>query len=202
MMDIQGFVLAGGKSSRMGHDKARLEIEGKPLVVRAAELLKPFVRGVILLGPPESYGDLGLPVIADEWQDQGPLAAVCTGLLHSSTEWNIFLACDLPVLSGKFLQLLVDRVTVSPADIVASCTVDGWQPLCAAYHSRCRQACTGALQAGRRSLVKLFDKVRVEAITSHDLAAAGLGESTFSNVNTPGDWSRIVEESERSRNRC
>lgn len=199
MMDIQGFVLAGGKSSRMGQDKARLEMEGKPLVLRATELLMPFVQGVILLGPPESYGDLGLPVIADQWPDQGPLAAVCTGLFHSRAEWNIFLACDLPLLSGNFLQLLVDRVTVSQVDVVAPYTADGWQPLCAAYHSRCRHTCLGALQMGRRSLMKLFEEVSVEAITAGDLAASGLGEGTFRNVNTPDDWARVVEESEESR---
>jgi molybdopterin-guanine dinucleotide biosynthesis protein A len=195
MIDTQGFVLAGGKSSRMGRDKARLQRDGKPLVLRAAELMKPFVREVTLLGPPETFGDLGLPVIADQWPDLGPLAAICNGLLHSSAEWNIFLACDLPLLSGHFLKLLVDRASVSQADVVAPHTADGWQPLCAAYHSRCVKACVAALQDGRRSLIKLFDDVRVEAITSGDLAAAGLGESTFTNVNTPDDWARIVERS-------
>src|SRR5689334_19241981 len=105
--DIQGFVLAGGKSTRMGQDKARLEIDGKPLVLRTAKLLRPYVREVTLLALPERYGDLGLPIIADQWPDQGPLAAICTGLLHSTAEWSIFLACDLPLLSRRFLDLLV-----------------------------------------------------------------------------------------------
>jgi len=202
MIDIQGYILAGGKSSRMGQDKARLEIEGKPLVLRAADLLKPFVREVTLLGPPELFSDLGFPVIADQWPDQGPLAAVCTGLQHSRAEWNIFLACDLPLLTVSFIHLLRDRAAVSSADVVAPHTVDGWQPLCAAYRSRCCQACVGALHAGRRSLIKLFDDLSVEAISSSELAAAGLGEGSLANVNTPDEWARIVEESEGSRKRC
>ena len=99
---INGFVLAGGKSSRMGQDKALMRLEGKPLVLRAAEILRPFVREITLLAPAGRYENLGLPVVADKWPDQGPLAAVCTGLLSSHAEWNIFLACDLPLVSRQF----------------------------------------------------------------------------------------------------
>src|SRR5271169_1425332 len=104
MDEINGFVLVGGRSSRMGQDKALMRLDGKPLVLRAAGILQPFVRDITLLGPQDRYGDLGFPVLEDLWPDQGPLAAVCTGLLSSSAAWNIFLACDLPRLSRKFLQ--------------------------------------------------------------------------------------------------
>src|SRR5580704_16276276 len=163
--DIQGFVLAGGKSRRMGQDKARLEIEGKPLVLRAAELLRPFVHAVTLLGPPDRYGNFGLPVVADRWPEQGPLAAVCTGLLQTTADWNVFLACDLPLLSSKFLHLLTERIRTSQADAVVPRTLDGWQPLCAAYHSRCRPAFLCALEENRRSMIELIDEIRVDTIT-------------------------------------
>jgi molybdopterin-guanine dinucleotide biosynthesis protein A len=179
----------------MGQDKARLEIEGKPLVLRAAELLCPFVGTVTLVGPPERYGNLGLPVVADQWEDQGPLAAICTGLLSSTAEWNVFLACDLPLLSRKFILLLVERIHVSPADAVVPQTQDGWQPLCAAYHSRCRPVLVRALEENRRSIIGILDEIRVDAITPADMAAAGLGGEELTNVNTPEDWARIAEQS-------
>jgi molybdopterin-guanine dinucleotide biosynthesis protein A len=200
--DIQGFVLVGGKSSRMGQDKARLEMAGKPLVLRAAEALRPFVREITLLGPPEQYGDLGLPVLADQWPDQGPLAAVCTGLLNSNAEWNIFLACDLPLLSGEFLQLLVERIRASQADAVVPRTEDGWQPFCAAYHSRCRAVFVRALQQGRRSMIGVFEEIRVEAITPDELAAAGVHVEELANMNTPEDWARIAEQPKGSTKLC
>jgi molybdopterin-guanine dinucleotide biosynthesis protein A len=200
--DIHGFVLAGGKSSRMGRDKARLEIEGKPLVLRVVELLRPFVHVVTLLGPPERYGDLNLPAVADQWTDQGPLAAVCTGLLNSTVEWNIFLACDLPLLSARFLQLLVARIHDSRADGVVPRTDDGWQPLCAAYNSRCRPVFVRRLQVGRRSMIGVFDEVRVDAITPEEMAAAGLDERELVNVNTPEDWACIAERVKGSAESC
>ena len=189
---IDGFVLAGGKSSRMGQDKALMRVEGKPLVQRAAEILRPFVREITLLAPADRYGNLGFPVVADKWPDQGPLAAVCTGLLSSHAEWNIFLACDLPLVSRQFLQLLVQRVRATCSDAVVPRTEDGWQPLSAAYHSRCRTVFARAIQEGRRSFIGLFEEIPAEVITHDEMVSAGVSEGELTNVNTPEDWARIA----------
>jgi len=196
---IHGFVLAGGKSTRMGQDKALMRFGGKQLILRAAEILNPFVKETTLIGPQDRYGNLGLPVVADKWPDQGPLAAVYTGLLSSNTEWNIFLACDLPLLSRQFIQLLVERTRATHSDVVAPRTQDGWQPLSAAYHSRCRTALARAMQGDRRSIIGLFDEVRVEAITPDEMASAGLSEGELTNMNTPEDWARIAKLSKGGR---
>jgi molybdopterin-guanine dinucleotide biosynthesis protein A len=150
----------------------------------------------------EQYADLGLPVLADQWPDQGPLAAVCTGLLHSTSEWNIFLACDLPLISGRFLQHLVKRTGASQSDAVVPRTDDGWQPLCAAYHARCRPVFMRGLQENRRSMVGFFDEVRVEAITSAEMVSAGLRGDDLANINTPEEWARIVERPKGSSESC
>jgi len=189
---INGFVLAGGKSSRMGQDKALMRLGGKLLVLRATEILSPFVREVTLLAPPARYRDLGVPVVADKWPDDGPLAAVCTGLLSSSAEWNIFLACDLPLISQQFIQLLVRRVRATRSEAVVPRTEGGWQPLAAAYHVCCRTAFAQAVVEGRRSIFRLFDEIRVDEIRHDEMEGAGLSEVEFVNVNTPEDWSRIA----------
>src|SRR5208282_1385285 len=193
MEGIDGFVLAGGKSSRMGQDKALIRLEGRPLVLRAMEILRPFVDQITLLAPAGRYENLGLPVVADKWPDQGPLAAVCTGLLSSPAEWNIFLACDLPLVSRQFLQLLVKRVKATRSDAVVPRTKEGWQPLSAAYHSRCRTVFARAVQEGRRSIIGLFDEVPVEVITHDEMVSTGVSEGELTNVNTPEDWARIAE---------
>lgn len=196
---FHGFVLAGGKSSRMGQDKALMRLGGKLLVLRAAEILSPFVREVTLLAPPDRFSNLGLPVVADQWPDRGPLAAICTGLSSSRADWNIFLACDLPLVSRQFIQLLLQRVRSSCSDAVVPRTADGWQPVSAAYHSRCRPSFERGIQEGRRSIIGLLDEVRVEVITHDEMVSAGLSEVELVNVNTPEDWERIIEFSKGAR---
>jgi molybdenum cofactor guanylyltransferase len=190
---INGFVLVGGKSSRMGRDKSLMPFGGMPLVLRVAEALAPLVRQVSLLGPPERYGHTGLHVIADKWPGQGPLAAICTGLVSSDAEWTIFLACDLPLVSQAFIGFLVQRAMNSESDAVVPRLADGWQPLAAAYRANCRTQFARAIEAGERSIIRAFAGMRVEAITPDEMAAAGLSETELANVNTPEDWERLRE---------
>lgn len=196
---IRGFVLAGGKSNRMGRDKALILFRKKPLLLRTAELLKPYVYKVTLIGPPERYGNLGLSVLADKWPEQGPLAAVGTGLLTSNAEWNIFLACDLPLASCQFMELLIKRIRATHCDAVVPCTHDIWQPLAAAYHIRCRDLISRAIKAGRRSMVGLLDEVRVDAITLREMISAGLNGTELTNMNSPEDLKRIRKLSKGDR---
>lgn len=191
MVEIHGYVLAGGKSLRMGQDKALMQIDGQPMVLRAAQTLRPFVEKVTLLAPSGRYEDLGLPVLPDKWAE-GPLAGVCVALYSTQARWNIFLACDLPLVTHNFVQLLVQRVRASQCDAVVPRTADGWQPLSAAYHANCQTAFTQALQQGERSVVKLLEHIRVEEITSGEMQSAGVREAELMNVNTPDDWARVA----------
>ena len=197
---MNGFVLAGGKSTRMGRDKALLLLRNTTLILRAAEILKPFVFEVTLLAPPKRYGKLWPSVVADRWPNQGPLGAVCTGLLHSHAEWNVFLACDIPLVSRRFMDLLIRRVCTASSDAVVPRDGDEWQPFSAAYHARCREIFVKAFEEGERSMVRLLDKMSVDVITPVDMLTAGISPVELTNVNTPEDWERIKRLS-RSRRR-
>lgn len=190
---INGFVLAGGKSRRMGRDKALMRVGTQPLVLRAAGILEPFVNEVALIAPPGRYKNLGLHVVPDMWPGQGPLAAICTGLLSSSAEWNMFLACDLPLISRHYMQYMVERVRTAHSDAIVPRTQGTWQPLSAAYHARCGTAFLRAIEEGHRSVIGAFDQVRVEIITEDEMVNAGLSEMELINVNTPEDWERVKE---------
>lgn len=190
---INGFVLAGGKSTRMGHDKALMRFGEMPLVAHMAETLRPFVDSVAILGPPDRYRHLNLPVIADLWPDQGPLAAVSTGLISSDAEWNIFLACDLPLVSPGFIELLIQRIRATRLDALVPRTADSWQPLSAAYHARCRTAFARAISEGRGSIIGLFDEIRVDVLTQDEMMRAGVGERELANMNTPEEWARLEQ---------
>ena len=181
----------------MGHDKALLELQGQPLLLRAVELLRPQVAEVTLLGPLDRYARFGIAILADRQAGRGPLAALCRGLEYSRHDWNIFLACDLPFLDGRFLDFLVRRALAGSADAVVPCTPDGWQPLCAAYHRRCLPRMQPAVAKTDAGIVDVLKGLAVDAVRGDQVAAVGLSEEIFTNINTVEDWEAVQHRLER-----
>lgn len=180
----------------MGREKALLELKGQPLASRAAELLRSHVAEVTLLGPPERFGHLGVRVRADRHPGCGPLEALSTALESSPYEWNVFLACDLPFLEGKFLEALAHRALVARAQAVVPRTADGWQPLCAAYRRSCAPAMEQALAQDSAGIVEVLPALQVDVIDGEELEQLGLSERIFRNINTPAEWEAAQRELE------
>ena len=163
--DIAAFVLAGGASSRMGRDKALLELDGVPMVVRMARLAEPHVASVTVVGPPERYAHLGLGIVADRWRGTGPLGGIVTALGASSSRWNLILGCDMPYLTTAWIRWLIARTLESPAQAVVSESQRGLEPLATIYCKECAQAFSAALNRGVRRVSEalgeiFFEKVR------------------------------------------
>ncbi|MYC83288.1 MAG: molybdenum cofactor guanylyltransferase [Acidobacteria bacterium] len=181
-----GYVLAGGKSTRMGRDKALLEIGGKPLIRSAVNLLKTLTDQVVILGPEEHYDFLGVPVFPDLVPSRGPLSAIYTGLERSGTAVNLFLACDMPLMEGAFLKLLVERAPL--ADAVLLRLDDGsLEPLCTVYNRSCLPTVQANYDNRRFKLSDLFPELRTHYLAEADLHRRGLDRRIFTNLNDPGD---------------
>ncbi len=189
---VSGFVLAGGHSRRIGCDKAYLKFRGQPLLLRCVNPLKPYVDSFTILGPRARYEPLGVPVLPDRWPDRGPLGALVTGLESSANTWNVFLACDLPLLNGRFIELLPDAVLVGECDAVVPRTTQGWHPLCAAYRRTCTTQMRGALEKGETAIINVLPHLRVDVLSAERLAMAGVAEEVFENINFPEDWQRVL----------
>ncbi|MDE2758018.1 MAG: molybdenum cofactor guanylyltransferase [Acidobacteriota bacterium] len=184
-----GYVLAGGKSTRMGRDKALLEIGGKPLIRSAVNLLKTLTDQVVILGPEEHYDFLGVPVFPDLVPSRGPLSAIYTGLERSGTAVNLFLACDMPLMVGTFLKLLLERAPL--ADAVLLRLDDGsLEPLCAVYNRSCLPTVQANYERQRFKLSDLFPELRTHYLTEGDLRDSGLDRRIFTNLNDSGDLER------------
>jgi molybdopterin-guanine dinucleotide biosynthesis protein A len=193
-----GFVLVGGQSRRMGRDKALLEIQGKPIFLRVAELVQPHVKECMVLGPPERYARFGIPVVEDQYPAMGPLGALCTGLKISPCDWNLFFACDLPHLSPRVVARLLERVNQASAEAVVPRVRDRWQPLCAAYHRSCLPAMEAVIHRGQDlSLIGLLPLLRVDVLLPNPSDDLGAWEEMFANVNTASEW----EKDQRGRGR-
>jgi len=122
--DVNGYVLAGGKSSRMRRDKALLELAGKPLALRAVEKLRRVCADVYILGD-RSDLEMYAPVIRDLHEGCGPLAGIEAALSHSEKMWNLFMAVDMPFLPVEFLQNWMERVLQQKSARSSMFCVDG-----------------------------------------------------------------------------
>jgi molybdopterin-guanine dinucleotide biosynthesis protein A len=182
-----GYVLAGGRSSRMGTDKALLTLGGTTLLERSAAAVRNAVGSVVVVGDPRRYGRFGFPVIEDLYPGTGPLGGIHAALQHAAKEWSLVVACDMPGLDAVWLRRLVEE-TAGRADADAMLPESGGrqQPLCAVYRRSCLPAFQGALEGGRYKMLDALAGLRVVRIEMGE-------EARFRNVNTPEDWGDIQQ---------
>jgi molybdopterin-guanine dinucleotide biosynthesis protein A len=185
---IAAFVLAGGASTRMGRDKALLELDGVPMIVRMARLAEPHVDSVTVVGPPERYAHLNPRVVADHRQGAGPLGGIVTALAASSSHWNLILGCDLPYLTAEWLVWLIAQTPDSPAQAVVPESKRGLEPLAAMYREDCAVAFSAALERGVRRVSEALDGIFFERVTAGQWHEVGPAETLFHNMNTPEDF--------------
>lgn len=191
-MKCAGYVLAGGGSTRLGQDKALIEFDGKPLLLRAFRLLESAVRRVTVVASRRQYAELGVPIIPDEWPGSGPLGGIVTALRHSAldgtqSEWNLILACDMPFVTTDWLAFVAQRATRSAADAVVPRSSTGIEPLCAAYRTSCAAALAASLDRGVRKIGTAIGAVNVEYIPETESILFDSEGQLFKNVNTAAD---------------
>lgn len=186
---FSGFILVGGESSRMGRDKALLEIAAEPLVLRMARLVRAVIGSAPrLIGSSEPYRQFELKIVQDDWPGAGPLGAVATALRVSKADWNLVIACDLPYLTSEWLQFLVARARRTSADTVLPVNFSGAEPLCAMYHKRCESALRSALENGIRKVTDGLAKLRLECIEPAEWQPFDAQGLLFKNMNSPADY--------------
>jgi molybdenum cofactor guanylyltransferase len=185
---VEAFILAGGKSSRMGRDKALLEIGGKTLIERAAALCAPLVANVTLMGDPQRYSKFVSYVLGDRWPGAGPLGAIATALGAAKQPWCLVLACDMPNVSADFLEWILEHADKSSADAIVPETSRGLEPLCAIYRAGCASKFSAALDSGVRKVTDGLDLIKTELISENDWRKFSPDENLFQNLNTWEDY--------------
>jgi molybdopterin-guanine dinucleotide biosynthesis protein A len=186
---VTAFVLAGGKSSRMGSDKAFLRFGDDTLLSRALKAARAVTTEVWIVGDAKNFASLGR-VIEDVYRDRGPLGGIHAALSSSSTDLNLMLAVDVPFVGAEFLDYLLLQARKSGAMVTVSRTGDGLQPLCAAYRRGFVEVAEQSLREGKNRIDSLFAKVETRLIEQDELVRAGFSAEMFRNVNTPEDLER------------
>jgi len=181
-----GFLLAGGKSSRMGADKAFLDFAGQTLLDRALTVMSEVCGSVSIVGDPAKFAKYG-SVVADIFSGCGPLAGIHAALVNSPAELNLMLAVDMPFVSRELLAFLFAAAEDNDAIITVPRDGKGLQPLCAVYRRGFSAIAEEALRAGKYKIDAAFSSVSIRVIDEGELAAAGFSEQSFFNVNTPRD---------------
>ena len=182
-MPRAGFILTGGRSSRMGRDKALLEWGERTVAEHLADLVFQVAGSVCLVGEPERYKHLRLETTSDIRPGTGPLGGLETALSMTAADYNLILACDLPNIPRQLLIDLMSAAEGGDWDTVAVRDARGrLHPLCAVYHRRCLPLIQRALDSGEYRVLSAFDRLNV------NWYEAG---SALSNINTPEEWYAI-----------
>jgi molybdenum cofactor guanylyltransferase len=187
------FILAGGKSSRMGSDKAFLPLENETLLARALSVADTAAREVRIVGDAGKFAGFGR-VVEDVYRGRGPLGGIHAALLSSTTELNLMLAVDLPFVGSKFLEYLLLRAQESGAMVTVPRAGGGLQPLCAVYRRGFANVAEKSLSEGKNKIDPLFAEVETCVIEENELAGAGFSAEMFRNLNTPEEFERAKEE--------
>jgi molybdopterin-guanine dinucleotide biosynthesis protein A len=211
--DIGTFILAGGKSSRMGASKPLLDLGGETLLTRTVRLAAPFAERCSGIGSAELRAHTQARVLEDAWPGCGPLGGIATALnlemnlaernLASQT-WNLILACDMPYLTPEWLCYLIARAVASETDVVMAAhdlEVEGGpeggpkrgrahdlEPLCAMYRSAAGAAIAAALERGVRKVTDGLAGLNVEMVEPAEWKQFDSQGRLFKNVNTPEDY--------------
>jgi len=182
-----GFVLAGGRSRRMGRDKALLAWgDGTLLDDAAARLARVAAEVVLLTGDADRYHERAERRVPDTRSGAGPLAAVHAGLYAVERPLGLFLAVDLPGVPEPLLRYLL--ALAAESDAVVPVSPAGPEPLCAVYARACRDPIGRRLAAGERRMTSFWPDVRVRQVAGDELARFGDPQRLFRNLNTDRDY--------------
>ena len=188
--NINGIILAGGQSRRMGQPKAFMEFQGKPFIRYCIDALKPLVNEIIVVSDDAKFDMFEIHRINDEVKNAGPLAGLFTGLKYSKASYNLVLSCDVPCIETSILQKLIDAMD-SEIDMVQTESEGNTHPLIAIYQKSCALKLKSLLDQGERSL-----RGAVNQLNSKTIHLNGHEALQLKNINTLEEYKALKHEAE------
>lgn len=185
--DMTGIILAGGKNSRMGINKAFLKIDGIRLIDNIlAVYQKIFSEIIIVTNDPLSYTELSETlVVTDIYKGKGALGGIYTGLFYATYDYSFVAACDMPFLNKDFIIYLTGQA--GKHDIIVPELSEGFQPLHAIYSRNCLSHIKKLLIADKLKISGFYKEVRLLSIPEEKIKPFNKDGRLFLNVNTPED---------------
>ena len=186
MGGIGAVILAGGRSSRMGQNKALLEI-GERTIIQAQilELGKTFAPLVVVSNQPELYSGMGAQAVQDHYPGYGPLAGIHAGLMAVPGDGAFVIPCDMPFITAELgLEL---QARMESADAVVLSYRGKLEPLCAVYHKRCVPVIEEFLRAKHLKIIDFYPLLNVRILPVEELSLLRPAAEQLFNINTPAE---------------
>jgi molybdopterin-guanine dinucleotide biosynthesis protein A len=195
MLDVEGFILVGGRSSRMGADKSRLQFGGQTSVERIAAELRPVTPRISLVGPGCAGFDPDLRMVPDTYERWGALGGIHAAFGACIAVWALIVACDLPFVTRDLCSRLLTFSQQESPDAVVPIQPDGRpQPLCALYRCEpCRLEAEQLIASGEHTPRALLANVNTRWVRSAELIDLPGAQNFFFNVNTPADYEQAQQ---------
>ncbi|RLB18862.1 MAG: molybdenum cofactor guanylyltransferase [Deltaproteobacteria bacterium] len=190
--DIIGVILAGGKSTRYGRNKALEQIQGRPLIEHVIQVMSCLFKDIMLMtNTPDEYAYLGLPMVEDIIKGLGPIGGIYTALKVMDKEAGFFLACDMPCLSRDLIRYIVS--IRDDFDVVVPRV--GWkiEALHGIYGKRCIRPIERNIDKGIYQVIRVFQDVSVRYVEEEEIRKFDPDLRSFLNVNSPEELRRIQD---------
>jgi molybdopterin-guanine dinucleotide biosynthesis protein A len=182
----------------MGTDKALLPFGSENLLQLALRKAMEVCARPVIVGDPVRYASYGT-VIEDRIPGCGPLGGIHAALSTSTTEANLVLSADMPLMTSEFLLWLVRYAAAGDELAIVPETGGRPQPLCAVYKRALLPVIEPALKAGEFKVTGIFRQARTRLISEAEMRAAGFAPDIFSNVNTPGEYEAVASRASQVR---
>jgi len=188
MDEIGAVILAGGKSNRMGKDKAFLLLGNKPLFEYVLKVCAHLFKDIMVITKdPDPF--LKYPVrVERDIVDAGALGGLYTGLSLALTPFVFCVACDMPFLREEFVKYLISLK--NGYDAVVPMGPDGLHPLCAVYSKSCLNPIEKSIAEGNRRISSFFKEIKLRLVKAEEVRIFDPQFLSFFNINTPSDLRR------------
>jgi len=193
--NITGIILAGGKSSRMGINKCFLKIGNETIIERILSIMKSvFDKVIIITNSPAEYTSLGFMVYEDIFKGFGPIGGIHSGLIHSSTEENFVISCDVPLMTKEMIEFITEYKSDK---LIRFCEAAGYnQPLAGIYKkgliSDIEKFLNQSSKTSKNSFHQLIKNVNAEIINPEGLPF--YKDELFFNVNNLNDYGYVLHK--------
>jgi molybdenum cofactor guanylyltransferase len=185
--NITGIILAGGKNSRMGTNKAFLKINGVRLIDNVLGIYRKIFNEIIIVtNDPLAYIEFDdVVIVSDIFKEKGALGGIYTGLFYASDNYSFVTACDMPSLNKDFILYMTEQI--GKHDIIVPENAEGFQPLHAVYSRNCLPVIKRQLAAGKLKITGFYKEMRLLKIPEGEIRKFDQDGLLFLNINTPED---------------